>query len=78
MKTPSIYTPTEIQNWPNGESYEGDYRSARCIVFDLSVLHQRRWRIAWRIFTGRYDALDWENTESGSPTVEEAERLYKK
>lgn len=77
MKTPSIHTPFEIQDWPIRESYEGGYRLARCMAFDLSILHPRRWKIAWRVFIGRYDALDWESIEPGTPTAEELKRMVK-
>ena len=60
MRTPTIHTPTELQDWSNGEEYEGGYRPARCLGWELSVFHPRRWKIAWRVFIGRYDALDWE------------------
>jgi hypothetical protein len=74
MRTPTVHTPSELQNWPNGESYEGGYRPARCMSFELSILHPRRWKIAWRVFTGRYDALDWESIEPGSPSVLDLKR----
>ena len=77
MKTPTVHTPSELQNWPNGEEYEGGYRAARCMNFELSILHPRRWRIAWRVFTGKYDALDWENIEPESPTALDLKRLIK-
>jgi hypothetical protein len=77
MKTPDIRTASELAGWCAGESYEGGYRPARCIAFDLSVFHPRRWKIAWRVFTGRYDALDWDNVYSGSPTAEELKRMFK-
>ena len=60
MKTPTIHTPSELQYWPVGEEYEpGHYRPARCLSWESSVFHPRRWKIAWRVFIGRYDALDW-------------------
>lgn len=77
MKTPTIHTPSQLQHWDVAESYEGGYRPARCLSFDLFVLHSRRWKIAWLVFTGRYDALDWEAVEPGSPTVGELKRMVK-
>ena len=78
MNTPSIYTPSELQNWPCGEEYEpGRYRPSRPVGWHLSGLHPRRWKIAWRVLIGRYDALDWGSVESGTPTAEELRKMVR-
>lgn len=78
MNTPAVHTPTEIQDWQCGEEFEpGRYRPARCLGFELSFLHSQRWKIAWRVLVGRYDALDWNAAEPGTPTVKELERMVR-
>ena len=66
-RCPSIYTPLELTQWQTGEEYEtGRYRPSRPMGFVGIGFMKRRLSISWRVFTGRYDALDWEgdtNTE---------------
>lgn len=78
MKTPSIYTPSQLQDWQCAEArIDGSYVPSRPIAFDLSYFHPRRWKMAWRVFTGRYDALDWDNVQSDSPSAGDLDKLVR-
>ena len=79
MTTPTIYTPSQLQNWSIGmELSDGTYVPGRPIAWELSIFHPRRWRIAWKVLIGHYDALDWERVLPDSPTITELERQFKK
>jgi hypothetical protein len=70
IRCPLVYSAAEIVNWHISEEYElGKWRPARCCPFDGHWM--MRLRIAWRVFIGRYDALNW-GDRSG-----EAGRHYK-
>ena len=64
MRTPQVFSATEIKNWHIEEEYEkGKWRLARPCGFIGNIRYFKvRFRIAWRVFTGRYDALNWQNT----------------
>jgi hypothetical protein len=54
------YTAREIKTW---EVARGpDYRPARPLNYQLDGL-KRRLKLAWAVFIGRYDALDWEDDD---------------
>jgi hypothetical protein len=75
MRVPLVYTASEIVNWHISEEYkQGKWRPARCCGFDAHdwSLVKVRFRMAWRVFTGRYDALNW-----GETSGELSERRYK-
>ena len=59
MNNPSIRKAGELKNWTESANVDGCWIPARPIPFQGFCLF---WRIklAWRVFTGRYDALDWE------------------
>jgi len=76
MNTPTIYTPSQLQDWPSAVAQpDGSYIPSRPIAWSLSLFHPRRWKIAWRVFTGRFDALDWERVLPDSPTAKELEKM---
>lgn len=67
---PRVHTPTEIQQWDchswNPKTSEEDnkvWEPARSENFYGLYLVQRL-RIAWHVFTGRYDALDWKKNQN--------------
>ncbi len=65
MRIPLVYTASEIVNWTVSEEHApGKWRPARpCGFCDLSWDHfKMRVKAAWRVFTGRYDALNWQGT----------------
>ena len=64
-----IFTPTRLQSWPNtvavkvktgqGDSYYTKWIPARPLRYAGFFY---RVKIAWLVFKGRYDALDWEDS----------------
>lgn len=78
MNTPTVYTPSQLQDWPTGTSVPGGgYIPARPLGWELSPFHRKRWVIAWRVLTGRYDALDWAHVEPSTPTAKELGKLVR-
>lgn len=60
MRVPCVYSATEIVNWHVAEEYEpGKWRPARCLPFSGWGHFRTRYRIAWRVFAGQLDALNW-------------------
>jgi hypothetical protein len=59
MRNPEIYTTKELQNWSFTEqSKSGNYILSRPLPFyGIRLFHNLK--IAWKVFIGRYDALDW-------------------
>jgi hypothetical protein len=75
LRCPVVYSASEINNWHIAEEFEaGKWRPARCCGFG----GLRHWRqhllITWRVFTGRYDALNWGDGSGEAPSTE---RRYK-
>ena len=58
-RTPLVYSAVELKQWDSGELAEGKYIPARPCGFSGLRYMGMRFRIAWRVFTGRYDALSW-------------------
>jgi hypothetical protein len=61
MRQPDVYTATRIQQWDvsSAKTFNGPWKPAR----PDGVPFFRPWRrmkIAWKVFTGKMDALDWE------------------
>ena len=67
---PTVYGPFEIQNWPTAGLHPCGYRPSRPIPFQ--AVTWRKFVIAWRVFTGRYDALDWEKVREHHPCCYQA------
>jgi len=64
MRQPSAYSANEIKGWPTEEEFEpGKWRPARPCAFSFGILSwsgwKQRFRLAWRVFTGRSDVLYW-------------------
>jgi hypothetical protein len=59
MRQPVTYTASEIVNWPNAEKVDLKWRPSRPCGYTNYREWRVRLRIAWRVFTGRYDALNW-------------------
>lgn len=66
MRIPVVYTPTEVKEWHVEEEYEkGKHRLARPCGFAANfswAIWKMRLKITWRVFTGKYDALNWQGT----------------
>ena len=63
MRTPQIFTASEIANWHVSEEVEaGKWRPARPCPFWGFRHSLTRIRIAWYVFTGKYDALNWQGS----------------
>lgn len=59
-RAPDVFSAYELKTWPNDEEYApGKWRPSRCCPFSSFQLI-RRFRIAWRVLIGRYDAVNWE------------------
>ncbi len=58
-RTPAVYTATEISMWHVSEEHKpGHWRPARpCALSGLRL--SMRIKIAWMVFVGRMDALNW-------------------
>lgn len=62
MRSPEVFTPYEMQHWPVHEEFSpGWYRSARPLGWQGLNL-KRRLYVAWQVFLGRWDALNWNST----------------
>lgn len=72
MRHPDIYTAKFIQEWGVRESVNGGpWIPSRPIPFQ-GWAFRRRLRAAWRVFIGRYDALDWQDhtlTKGQKPVI---------
>jgi len=56
---PRVHSATEIKNWHILEEYEPNkWRPARpCECISGGIM--RRFKIAWKVFNGEWDALNW-------------------
>lgn len=64
-RVPLVYTASEIVRWTVSQEYApGKWRPARpCGFCSFSWDHLKmRFKIAWHVFIGRYDALNWQGT----------------
>jgi hypothetical protein len=60
MRYPQVYTARAIQRWDVEMSLDGkSYTPARPLSLNRSIF--KRLLLAWKVFTGRYDILDWED-----------------
>jgi len=66
MRVPQVFSATAIKNWHIEEEYEpGKWRFSRpCGFFTWWKYSHWRMRvlIAWKVFIGRYDAVNWQGT----------------
>lgn len=63
MNSPSIYTADHLRDWGvSKELKNGRWVYARPLGYQGLCLRQRL-KLAWGVFTGRYDALYWINQE---------------
>lgn len=63
MRVPQVFTASEIANWHIAEEYQPrKWRPARPLYFTGFRYFTMRLRISWRVFTGKYDALNWQDT----------------
>lgn len=61
MRYPNTYSATELKHWSVLEEYEpGRWRPARPCSCRSGGLW-RRIKIAWWVFTGKWDAIHWGN-----------------
>jgi len=61
MNMPTVYSVNELQCWQMGEQIPGTnhYRPARPIPWDGTIFYPRRWKIAWMVLIGKWDAVKW-------------------
>ena len=60
MKRPEVYTANEIRRWDTDTEYTpGCWYPARPYGFTGGFL--KRLKNAWYVFTGKYDALNWQD-----------------
>jgi hypothetical protein len=65
MRQTTSWTPIEIAQWPNYEEFKGGhYRAARPLGGPFTLWQNLR--VAWRVFTGQWDALNWDSTKGDS------------
>lgn len=72
MRVPLVYTASEIVNWHISEQdpKTNKWRPSRpCGFWDITHLNQQ-FKLAWRVFIGQYDVLNW---GEGSGTGRKAE-----
>lgn len=62
MRLYNVYTAAEIRGWSNDTPQKsgGSWIPARPIIL---WKFWSRLTMAWRVFIGRYDALDWEDRD---------------
>lgn len=74
MRVPLVYTASEVVNWHVSEQDEkGKWRPARpCPFWSFRHIRQQ-FRIAWAVFIGELDALQW-GESSGANKPPEAYR----
>lgn len=59
---PNLYTPEQLRRWDvSVEANNGDWVPARPMGWQDWGLYglKRRFKLAWGVFTGRYDVLKW-------------------
>ena len=57
MIYPKVYKIKELENWDIFEEYNGGWRPARPLHYSINIF--KRLIIAYKVFKGKYDALDW-------------------
>lgn len=60
---PAVFLASQLRHWQNDAlCHDGKLRPARPLPFNYGPLWnlRLRFRLAWRVFTGRWDALSWE------------------
>ena len=63
MRTPCLYKANEIKHWANDRAvkFNGKNIWIPARAYSLSGLNlMQRAMNAWGVFTGKYDALDWQ------------------
>lgn len=63
MKTPWLYKANEIKHWASDKSVNFNGKKIRIPkrAYTLNGLNiVQRFMNAWGVFTGKYDALDWQ------------------
>ena len=69
MRVPQVFTASEIANWTVSEEVApGKWRPARACSFEGLRHFRVRIKIAWHVFTGKYDALNWQGSGEKTPT----------
>lgn len=60
MTVPVVHTANQIRKWDcDVQTRDGQWIPARPLGHSMFG-PLWRWKLAWRVLTGRYDALDWE------------------
>jgi hypothetical protein len=59
FRTPTMYQAKHLTKWDNMTKFDGeDWKPARPIPF-YGFQIKKRIKLAWRVFKGELDALDW-------------------
>lgn len=53
-----LYTVSKIKNYESQECVDGSWKPARSINYKYASIWQR-FSIAFKVFCGKYDALEW-------------------
>jgi len=53
-----VYNADRLKEWSEQAEVEGKWVCARPINYQV-VTFRERLRVAWRVFRGKYDALEW-------------------
>lgn len=62
LRVPEVYSTKAISKWPTTESVTVDNRDGWILARPTSSVWwswTHRWKLAWGVLIGRYDALDW-------------------
>ncbi len=60
MQTPKIYKARDLENWDTHcQKLNGPWLPARPLSLSTLSLFWR-FKLAYKVFVGRFDALDWE------------------
>lgn len=59
MEEPKLLTPTQIQKNDISALIDGEWKPVRSLTMRRLILWHR-FKLAWGVFTGKYDAVRWE------------------
>ena len=58
MRDPNLINVEEIKQWDVSTEVNGKWVEARPLGYSSFF---RRFKLAWKVFTGKYDALKWDS-----------------
>jgi len=63
MRQPEIYGAAEIKHWDSSTEIEPDYWVPARPMGHNVLSWTRRWKLAWGVLIGKYDALRWDGDQ---------------